>query len=1025
MGPCKAQAEAETAPAVVCSLTSTASLVRVEVAGKAAQVRADAPELVLVVDRSGSMSSYFTNLLTRLGQLAASLHCPSVQLITFNTEAQAVETTPADLLSRHVRDIRAGGGTMIGPVLPHLERVLRPLTGRHVQLVVVSDGAVSDKECFLKQVQALPVAGALLQVVGVRLKTGCGQADTRALTGFFNLHALPGTQPKLLEWDSFGSMAHVYLLELADALARPAPPQHVACTPAMRAFPWTAPAASHMLPAGTHWLILQGAAQGAEAVSVSVGGRALAIVASDLREDDLADYLDDVANKVRVLQVLGREAATLDGIFEFVRSVQARLQEVESQLAAQADTAGGTRSCLADRVRQLRRAAASTHRSATTAILQLANADRVAAMNSDQQAVFLRQGKDCAAMRRLAQRTVVGGEDITATLHSSLAKLAGTRAAAGAGMGADEGEESFYSRATDEDVLECVRADVAGLQALPLESILQVVGQVGVAFTASVGTLPDPWQFVVRRVHPRVFLSQNDLWATSGHGGSAQAQLRVPGGDDMITGVVPLQRGAFAHTVFPRLHASICMRRMVAPVPEDEPALLAAVLVCLAGQLMWAAHEPSEGSVATLAALVRELRDHDSACKGAFLRALPDDLPAHQDGHLTAHLTGRKDITGINRVAAYLLCRTLPVGFDWPNLARVLYSLQCYHTVKRHFRSGEDNSAHIRRMEAVRACLGINLAAHATPVGAPLQPDPPAEHYDRFCVDTLVREAGKYSSKVEGVFAVVQVARRLQAGHASEEALKEALAAARAAPVAEVFGVDNVEQFVAASTVQALLCEKVEDRVDDKQHTRLAPLATEEERSRYLAGVVRAAHAEDHAKRLAAKRKEEAEMRLAAGVDEMVADATDTARFVELLRALIPGRHGPEFGLLWARLKRVSRQGKGASADEKARLCKGLRAKFRILITGRKGEEAVWCHGNAMRGGFDDLQGLFREEWADLVAYARAHSFHVYRIIPNRHGYGNARPSWWALGYASKAAMEQDAGRAHVLDAYLKAVSVA
>lgn len=85
--------------------------------------------------------------------------------------------------------------------------------------------------------------------------------------------------------------------------------------------------------------------------------------------------------------------------------------------------------------------------------------------------------------------------------------------------------------------------------------------------------------------------------------------------------------------------------------------------------------------------------------------------------------------------------------------------------------------------------------------------------------------------------------------------------------------------------------------------------------------------------------------------------------------------------------------------------------KIWIILSGRDYEETpVWRQGNFLRVKFSPYQKVVEsvsdaQVWKKLMALRQKYVTYKYRPYKdsNRHGSSNDNPSWWALGFQSRA----------------------
>jgi len=67
-------------------------------------------------------------------------------------------------------------------------------------------------------------------------------------------------------------------------------------------------------------------------------------------------------------------------------------------------------------------------------------------------------------------------------------------------------------------------------------------------------------------------------------------------------------------------------------------------------------------------------------------------------------------------------------------------------------------------------------------------------------------------------------------------------------------------------------------------------------------------------------------------------------------------------------------------------------------------QEIIWNNGNTIPKGLATFKDIFdndkgRVMYASMKEYYKTHGLHIYRSAQNRHGHGNDKPSYWAMGY--------------------------
>eukprot|EP00899_Mesostigma_viride_P023149 jgi/Mesvir1/4018/Mv03710-RA.1 len=644
----------------------------------------------------------------------------------------------------------------------------------------------------------------------------------------------------------------------------------------------------------------------------------------------------------------------------------------------------------------------------------------------------------------------------------------------------DDGSASFYSRSSFRECLHAAAELAPEAGQMGLNDIVTCVGGVGVAIRARVGDYVDPWTFRVDMLFAGVSLAESDLWLVTA---TAQEDARQGGGNAgvpdglecpgrpgcLITGVIPLRVvDAEAYDLYSgpgvrplmEMHASTCMRRMLAPVPGDVIAMTTAGALHLLQSLGARGAALPEVEARLLAAFLGNL------CRliGPVYRIYPYEelfraLAATTDTRTV--LTAARDVSGILKPVAALLRLydkdkpaatpveapassgapkedpepLVPCSFHQGHLAHVLRSLfhlDCYMSARRAFRDAPDKAT--AREAAVQSLLAIDTrdTRKATPLAPLFEPElvPPPAHYDQLPdgpLSALPWPAWVPDHTLDALLGLEAVLNRR---------------AAPADPTA-VFGCPR-EVLRAVGVVQGILCGEAGDRVDaDTGKCRLPDITSEEDAVAYLRSIVRARYQVDYVKRAASKRA--AEEREA--VAQAVARLMRVGSLEEFMEGFGVARQGGPAQVVVAKagerppvytmvdgmpsVRISNRQHPGFSqvmaalTDVDAAVSTPLpfqSEKIGFVLAGRdvrEGDagEPLWEGGNIFRGDWAPFQRVLEQlpngahVWAWLEHMRSLHKGHRYRgwgtdvSLPNRHGHSNDFVSFFGLGFATMAAL--------------------
>lgn len=979
------------------------------------------PLVVLVMDISASMGNTAGRALRSLNH-AMQRTFPEVDPIVIMFGSHVVSAKLSEVLAPSF-NFRLHGSTHMNGVAAQVRQVLLdPKTSdRAAVLLVASDGAVEDSAMAASQAAASLVAvrsrPGPVSVGLVRcLTSSYAQPDTSALACYGAYNTGGGAVPVVDVLSAAGGSISPELEEecLAAAFAEALEKQHVtvcvaAPTAALHRLPTDTPVSTlHVVP-GTYLLIAPGVAADTLLVNGELLPTAAYANANTWTEATLVPFLQYVETQLRHALV-SNNTSQCAAVSSWLQKLQTRLQAQVAAAATTLTTEAGVPTAAvttstAARVRQVLRRVSAAQKSVLMRVLQLANTDRVAALNSAQKADFLRGGMTSARTAKRVAKTAGFDfdEQVREGLRQLLLRLEAGRAAAKAGAGSGSGSGSgssnsaqgqqpspneddpdavsFYSMDTWGNVMAEARELMANLDDLEVADVMPIVGGLGVPFHAPRGDFPDPWSFYVTDVHIGLYVNEADLCAVESIG--ADSRLRFPGVTDaersVITGVVPLRRlspllgHAYARTQLAALHASFALRGALAPVPHDALAMAAAVLMRLV-QHIGVERQPTAAELNVLTALTDQVaRDaaHVLAEFGNQLRTAANQDP-------------RACCIGDNNMPLKVLAASLGLGALTPARALAAFEVATYQAAKRAFRGV---SAADTREHAVRQLLKLDLAAF--------------EERTRD-VDPAVADAAAlpYTFEVDmDVATVPHWMPRLTEFAAAVRLLRPGVTTFPATTVKDALGVENVDLANLAAAVFAARCTHESDRVDKAACNALGPhFQFASECKVYLLNVAGGIYADNYLKRAKERRQQLADEAKLRAVQALAAAPT-LAVFITQLPEVVPSRNDNAYEWL---LREVF-----AGTPETVPLAP---EKALVLVTGRlptADGSAIWAAGNV-----DSRARTFRDQlralgvWDQVEELLSRRVVHTYRDKPNRHGHSNEKPSYFGLGYATLGEMQ-------------------
>lgn len=966
------------------------------------------PQRVIIMDNSGSMGQWsrrmangvFPEMLRLLGAAPDE----PLLLILFSCAASHHHMKVADLNSFV---LPPQGSTNMQGVFQKLQTELDE-SNPCVQLLALSDGDVSDQ---VLTANAAAAAAAMLkarfqiEARAVRLFTSAsGQPDTRALASVLQLNTdsvatLVDMRPDTSAWNDAVAQSHA--ASMASMFGQSGTPHYLlqAKRPILQLLPWAEPKNEALLRCGKNTLWLTHVVD-----EMSLNDVPVEIVEEEpLSRSTLSTILEDrlefFVSHLKVLKVIDTEQAKVQiaQIMDYFRGLEATLRPDED-LAPLLEGGG-----LKGRAIFIKRNLQRSLRSVTTMLENIANDDRVKALNQLQQAEYLRQMDTSKNAKALAKRAQTSGTDFEATMRKEIRQMKDHLHELSE-VDAKLQSISFYSQASTLDgIMEvCDLADDPEVfEALPAVDLLRLFNVVGVPALGPIADYPDPMTYRLDRLMPGSFVSVADLSMVE----LAGKKLQTPGTKVEIANAIPFFDDPRVQGFLQR-HASSCMeyicsigmRRVLAEVPQTFTYSLCAGLWRLIQQLD---ADKSELNVTTLC---RMAPAYHQSLQGRFDYLVPT-LKTPQSPEKSFFLSHN----GITNLISPLW-RIVQDGAlqNVPRILRALYTFESFQVMRRLCRQKEAKY----NQQQLDSLLGVDFERHGTPLPQMFS-RPEALHCQTAEVNQdMLRELCKPLNYVRYATLIVPL---FEAVHSQDPVER-----VRAVPqisdekLAEALGLDYpLDEFLLYNIVEGFLHQTKQSRVDQENTASLRPDLGERRAGEQLVKeYLWERYNSDYELRLKVMATQERDV-LCDDLIKMLLETDALEAFCKLLS------EGLTRGVVTFQIVNVSSQ--GCLKLHESLLDKSLEVpkraqKLQVFYTGEDTEEKpVWNGGNMFKTVMEPLRQLLADigeesTFERIQERGKVKRSHVYRggkCNCNRKGHSNDLPSFFAFGHDLLASYHQ------------------
>jgi hypothetical protein len=977
------------------------------------------PRVILVLDCSGSMkgnvgqivNDWFPHALIKEGydpQTPADVVAFSDDAFLLTIQKTTGKGTPCTPTLQDLTHMRtdALNGTQMAGVFRLLQKIIVEDPKSAFLIVAVSDGEIQDTHVCLAEVKkvAPTLSFAQVKVCMVRLQTSSwANPDTRALASIGLLDTSTDSSIHDIMCGDVVSFGCI----LSEAIQQSSKGIHVVSsrTNSLRRLPSDAPT-NRLTFAAERFVFLAG-----DTTSVECDGKALTCTKKsfDGYEDQKLDHkldhkLDDevlrtfceaVEHHVRFLQVAGLQTQVIVEWFSQLRDL------ISTASSASPEPVYKTR------LQRILREARKTEKKCINEVLACAGEERVKSLNSAQQADYLRSTKNKKLAHRVEKYENATKEKSDAKQNVQFealrAKILHEESSEKSSEEKSSEERSFYSLLTMREALKELFGSVNNddLERMGILGLVRLIGHVGLGYSACVGDLVDPYTFRVEKIFETP-LSCNDLREANSQKSHGECYVLKPPAhnNDTITGVVPIR--FFQPDLFDlipveiqRAHASINMRKMLAPVQNDMIAERLAVLTCIMREnqtrafpeWLQRAYDDVLAQLKTLfsePSVQNDFKTITDPLKGFFTAPLPCH-EAHDT--LRAQWIGRNGVSCVWKVFVPLLCdesfsasssTVSRISDKITDILSMLYELDAYFIARRTFNDQDE------RDKALRSIFEIDEKRVIEAVPLESMPTFEDDLESKFFIADQVREYAQSASECVEMNVDTILAKCLEKCKPWMPSIDNYLAYAFRMTKNAVFEKNNV----AIALLAAVACPNETDRIEKTADTNKMltfSWCDKSSQENYVKALGRRFYAAHYEKKANEELKIRSAKAFETSVHLMIA-TTSFSEFVYLLGA-VPNREHGVYVMLLRRASELSL------------------VKLRVLLTGRdnKGNH-IWGRENTFDPSLRAYSHLFKpEEWRDIFRnFEEAPYLYRESDKPNSHGHCNSKPSLWATSGAWK-----------------------
>ena len=987
------------------------------------------PEItnIIILDISGSMYDSIgkiTNLF--LPELFTKLNYEDNQQITFITFSQNSEIITYDFSAiKNGINIKPNGPTYMKPALENLKNFLENLNlNQNVRILTISDGELFDQESTVEYsnqvVNVIKKNNLLVNSQAIRFFTSSNQPDTRGLSSCLQFSNI--SNPTLIDIEAYN-----YKYENYENIFKSDGFENrilLKCevNDSIKAEPWENYVNEIYIRRGqnTFWLKkeigdkllkednLLKIDDIKEGKKISLKVNLKGNITMDNFQNIISEKIDFYMKKLKILKVLNSKESLgeMDKIIDFFQNFENTL--IAKEEIKKLDNSLNSRLILISKQIEKRKTSVSNR------MAQIKNDEKVAQLNSQQQADYLRKidAKDKNS-KALAKRAFISGLEFDEIAKKEVLEIS-KHIKELDNINENNLNISFYSTCNTLDgirTLSQLPEKKEIFDDLSANDIIKLLNIVGIAAYSTVGNYPDPMTYRLEKIYPSTFISISDI-LTAYEVSNGSNLTEISNKENIISTCIPYFEDRKIHEFLikyaPHLlefTTSIGMRKIISEVPFTYEYNL------LAGYWKMIEVLLKDKSEVNIRAFVNFINNYKIIAKPHFEYVI--DLVENQkklDKNINSIYIANNGITNMTYPLCELVLREKnDVDKEFiQKILRATYQFEVYQYIRKLIRKQNPETTNSFIKNSLIELLNIDLEKNRTKLNPYFESDDNLPIYEDYIPNIEISKT-KYLKHIFWLDYIVAVPTLLKGALDEKNAIEEIKKLPNNLLTEEFIkknlGIEyDLDLFRFYCIIQSFLYKEKSDRCDSNEKKMLiSDLFYNNHFDKVIKKYVKRIFQEEFQKDKNKKIKSEIEILKNEIVKELV-NSTTKEDFIKLLNT------GIKRGNVVLTIINPDSIGynelMNSLLDENIKDIPLRQEKLFILFTGKENSDVVWNKGNILKD-FDKIKKaklFFSEELVKKLDEIIKSAIHIYRggsDMCNRHGHSNDLPSYWAYGYQS------------------------
>jgi len=958
-------------------------------------------ELILIVDRSGSMSSSYPKIFNKIIPLfLEKLHYPEnkdVHFITFESSTEYRKIKKETFLNTQEY---ASGGTEMKGVFLELEKVITK-DNLSYRILTLSDGDLYDSDETSNTASEFynKIKGKFrINSQAIRFfSSSWANPDTLGLASVIQLNSV--NQATLLDINANDDESliadQLSKLFINDGLDTKI--SLLSDKKNIQSAPWEAKLNEIGLIPGRNIFWIDDISQFSVKINEENPVKIKIIYDEDINTQNyefiLADKIKEFMSKLKILKILNNNKAQeeLENMVKHFKEFENGLEVMKEEELVLKDGKMNSRIIYLKQLLRKRKGLISFQ------MEQIKNEQRLDQLNSQQKADYLRSVDNTKLGKSLAKRALNSGE-LNTIIFKEINQISKNINELN-DIDDSSNPSSFYSTCTTIDSLKEISniSKESFFNELEITDILKLINIVGIACNGKIGEYPDPSVYLVKSIFPGCYISLADI-ATAEEYSKGNEHLAVPGTKEEINNCIPIFPNKKIYEFLKKnaptileLMAGLGMRRVLAEIPLTFESLILSGLWKMVGILKV---KKTEINIKTFL----------NICNSAIFSCgnKYDDVIEI----IKKQLKKDNDRNGLY-INNYGLFQMLPVLYncavnktfsknELQKIFRAIVRFEIYKIIRAKIRKSEKKEDFIK--DSLNAALGIDFQKYGTKLPELFQKKVDPEFCDQFYIK---KEVVKEYLKSIGWTELIPLCYILFSSSLEENPLEviKNLKEYKFENIKEEFGINyDFDKFIIFNVVQSFIYkEKIDRDNENEKIMKIIDSNNESEVDNFLKSQVKHIYAAEYNIENQKQIKKQFEI-ISKELINNILSSKDISEFNNFMK------NGITKGYLTHKISNDSSKGyielKKKLLDEKNDI--PLRYEIiRAILSGKneKGED-LWNNGNPLRVHRKDYQKFIKKNKPEILdQISNINLEHKYREKINRQGHSNSKKSYWAIGF--------------------------